>query len=614
MAYLQTQKSDFDSRLATLLPNYSHAPPDARIIELLRTNTSPTAFERKGFEITLSKAPSRIAELDSLIHATTSLLDYLTKDRSQALANQADAKKILSPSRRLPPEVLTEIFIRCWSLYGRTGPPLDPRAVPWTLTHVCRKWRKVAIATPEIWSSIHLDFGYDKFVRGSQHKAAFMLGMILDRARPHDLNVFIDHKDDISTHPACAVLLPSVRYWKSLEVEGVSCDLSFLSPCRGFFDRLETAKVRGLHHGGSEAIDIFAVAPRLRSFTKTSHGPFLLPANLVEFDDTYLFNVYTCTTLRRLVNIETLSLSCNSYSSELPRIHLSRLSQLKLTTDLRSLGTLFVTYNQFDLPSLTHLKIWFLYSQPMIPPQVPQPILSSTVTSLTLMWFHCISLKLSASDFELDLSSYCRLPNLRCLTVGDCPNINPFLGALSIHPGRNVIFPKMSKLDIKYGHEFRLSEDVLDMHILVELAQSRRDQGALRKFRLAWQRGLVNDDADTRSRWQQLSAPGGRIQISASIKDGLITGRLGERVSRVGVGSCTSSESLEGYTNSTSTQSFSPNAVLKARLDSIELNAMNGFLIDQLIQDVNNKRTDAYGGSVESRARSALEVIVPPSG
>ncbi|PBK65361.1 hypothetical protein ARMSODRAFT_853709, partial [Armillaria solidipes] len=117
----------------------------------LRTNAPPTAFERKSLKATLSEAPDRIAELDSLIHATTSLLGYLTKDRSQALANQADAKKILSPSRRLPPEVLTEIFIRCWSFYRRSGTPLNPRAVPWKLTHICKKWREVAIATPKLW-------------------------------------------------------------------------------------------------------------------------------------------------------------------------------------------------------------------------------------------------------------------------------------------------------------------------------------------------------------------------------------------------------------------------------------------------------------------------------
>ncbi|SJL02798.1 uncharacterized protein ARMOST_06135 [Armillaria ostoyae] len=532
MAYIQTKKSDFDSRLAPLLPDYSHTPPDARIIELLRSNAPPTALERKSLEATISETPNRIAELDSLIHATTSLLGYLTKDRSQAIANQANAKKILSPSRRLPPEVLTKIFIRCWSFYGRSGPPLDPRAVPWKLTHVSKKWREVTIATPKLWSSICLNFVQDKFLRGSHvHKVAFMLGTNLDRARPHDLNVIIEYKDDISTHPACAVLLPSVRYWKSLEVvSGLSCDLSFLSPCRGFFDRLETAKVRGLHYGGSEAIDIFAVAPRLRSFTQTSHAPFLLPANLVEFDDTFPFNVHTYTTLRRLVNIETLSLSCISYSSELPRIRLPRLSQLELTVNLRSLSAAFVTYNHFELPFLTHLQMSLIFSHPKVPPQVLQPISSSKVTSLILTWFHCLSRKYSASDIELDLSSLCRLPNLQCLTVEDCPNINPFLGALSIHPGRNVLFPKMSKLDINCGRDFGLSEDLLDMHILVELIQSQRDQGALREFKMTWQRGLINDDADTRGRWQQLSTPGGGMQISASIKDKLIPRWLSERV------------------------------------------------------------------------------------
>ncbi|KAJ7749822.1 hypothetical protein DFH07DRAFT_869171 [Mycena maculata] len=37
--------------------------------------------------------------------------------------------------------------------------------------------------------------------------------------------------------------------------------------------------------------------------------------------------------------------------------------------------------------------------------------------------------------------------------------------------------------------------------------------------------------------------------------------------------------------------------------------AANGYLIDQFIQDVSNKRTDEYGGSIENRARFALQVV-----
>ncbi|HEY4313247.1 MAG TPA: alkene reductase [Pirellulales bacterium] len=46
-----------------------------------------------------------------------------------------------------------------------------------------------------------------------------------------------------------------------------------------------------------------------------------------------------------------------------------------------------------------------------------------------------------------------------------------------------------------------------------------------------------------------------------------------------------------------------------AGFDGVELHAGNGYLIDQFLQDGSNHRTDAYGGSIESRARLLLEVV-----
>ena len=51
------------------------------------------------------------------------------------------------------------------------------------------------------------------------------------------------------------------------------------------------------------------------------------------------------------------------------------------------------------------------------------------------------------------------------------------------------------------------------------------------------------------------------------------------------------------------------NAVHGAGFDGVEIHGANGYLIDQFLQDVTNKRTDKYGGSVENRARFALEVV-----
>ena len=48
---------------------------------------------------------------------------------------------------------------------------------------------------------------------------------------------------------------------------------------------------------------------------------------------------------------------------------------------------------------------------------------------------------------------------------------------------------------------------------------------------------------------------------------------------------------------------------MKAGFDGVEIHGANGYLVDQFLQDVSNKRTDEYGGSIPNRARFALEVI-----
>jgi 2,4-dienoyl-CoA reductase-like NADH-dependent reductase (Old Yellow Enzyme family) len=46
----------------------------------------------------------------------------------------------------------------------------------------------------------------------------------------------------------------------------------------------------------------------------------------------------------------------------------------------------------------------------------------------------------------------------------------------------------------------------------------------------------------------------------------------------------------------------------KAGFDGVEIHGANGYLPDQFLQDCSNKRTDAYGGPIENRARFLLEV------
>jgi N-ethylmaleimide reductase len=49
-------------------------------------------------------------------------------------------------------------------------------------------------------------------------------------------------------------------------------------------------------------------------------------------------------------------------------------------------------------------------------------------------------------------------------------------------------------------------------------------------------------------------------------------------------------------------------AVQSAGFDGVEIHAANGYLLDQFLKTGSNQREDAYGGSIENRARLLLEV------
>jgi len=53
---------------------------------------------------------------------------------------------------------------------------------------------------------------------------------------------------------------------------------------------------------------------------------------------------------------------------------------------------------------------------------------------------------------------------------------------------------------------------------------------------------------------------------------------------------------------------------LESGFDGMEIHGANGYLIDQFLRDGSNRRTDAYGGPVENRARFLVEVVEAVAG
>ncbi|KAK1221270.1 hypothetical protein PQX77_015930 [Marasmius sp. AFHP31] len=117
--------------------------------QVLDTNYIPSASEIEHLRSLIQEPEERIQKLEERITLLQVERDELKRftDRHRAL---------LSPFRRLPPDIWGEIFVQCLPesdlnlcVCVSTKPPL-------LFTTVCRTWRTIALKTPRLWSSIHI--------------------------------------------------------------------------------------------------------------------------------------------------------------------------------------------------------------------------------------------------------------------------------------------------------------------------------------------------------------------------------------------------------------------------------------------------------------------------
>lgn len=100
---------------------------------------------------------SQISYLSLSVNALRLQIDALQDLRSNTTTAMELQNAILAPIRRVIPEILGEIFFHFLTPWD----PLDgcqPQTLdyaPWLLARVCRKWRRVAFGTPQLWTVVH---------------------------------------------------------------------------------------------------------------------------------------------------------------------------------------------------------------------------------------------------------------------------------------------------------------------------------------------------------------------------------------------------------------------------------------------------------------------------
>ncbi|KAH7884248.1 hypothetical protein F5I97DRAFT_1887978, partial [Phlebopus sp. FC_14] len=117
--------------------------------------------DHESIDAIVAERQSQITDLTQEIKRVQTLCQKLRaveanlkKRRSRVEASQRFHRALTSAVRRLSPEILAEIFCHCLPEY-----PSVPRAkdTPLVLTRVCQRWRSIAMATPQLWSSLTIN-------------------------------------------------------------------------------------------------------------------------------------------------------------------------------------------------------------------------------------------------------------------------------------------------------------------------------------------------------------------------------------------------------------------------------------------------------------------------
>ncbi|KAK0227366.1 hypothetical protein EDD85DRAFT_149068 [Armillaria nabsnona] len=179
--------------------------PDPEIEALLRTNLPPSETQEAFFRETRRTGKPRLAELETRIADAQAKLNVLLQERDSLVWNLQRCTDVLNPVRRLPSDVLCEIFAHSmtgpknsYSFVGGTKLRSTTISVPcqWRLGMVSMNWRHTALTYPRMWSMIDFTFCQPYMNRGKTRAddqlplgVARLLAMHIYRSANHLLRV-----------------------------------------------------------------------------------------------------------------------------------------------------------------------------------------------------------------------------------------------------------------------------------------------------------------------------------------------------------------------------------------------------------------------------------------
>ncbi|KAF9035085.1 hypothetical protein BDZ89DRAFT_1062342 [Hymenopellis radicata] len=243
-------------------------------LERLRTSNFPATDEEISHirDTILPTVSDDISSIESKVASLHQVIRSMGQERERLKNVHQKYNNLISLHRTLPLEIWSEIFLYTLSNTSDSN-ALDASGIMWQLSHVCQRWRNIALSLRSLWSTIDLHFP-----KAAQHEADVQcLEAVLHRSREGLLDVSLRHdipslRLSLSSYPSFLqrmldiVVAESYR-WRHLFLSDHRGHLSMLyAPLHNRLPRLECLDIYCADMGPKERL-VFKDCPRLRKFS-----------------------------------------------------------------------------------------------------------------------------------------------------------------------------------------------------------------------------------------------------------------------------------------------------------------------------------------------------------
>ncbi|KAJ7902503.1 hypothetical protein B0H14DRAFT_3707366 [Mycena olivaceomarginata] len=288
---------------------------------------------------------ARITDLDAQIRDLERSLSVL---RSNKVLVQELPDSYKYPVLTLPTEIVGEFFIHFLPIYP-TCPPLTGTLSPIILTHICREWREIALASPVLWRAVKISWNID------------LAPTVLTRSGRSPLSIHINEWQrpfDGSTQGFPTTLLPHCARWEYLTLRlSAYLDSPRIDAATPLLQSIDLA----FDNRPEFPLVLLCEAPLLRAPTLNDRAAANVVLPWAQFTSLTLNTMWLpecIPILQKTSNPVHCELELCEFVGVEPKITLPSLESLTLTDSLHSKEPMLSPYlRTFITPALCNLQI-----------------------------------------------------------------------------------------------------------------------------------------------------------------------------------------------------------------------------------------------------------------